>query len=577
MITIFQKFFNFSGPVNKKKLQLSVVLAVLEALCQAMRFPAIWLLVCGMYYGTLTGKTVLLASAIVIVAVVLQILLSRKSKLLQTEAGYTTGANKRIEIASHLRYLPMGYFNRNSLGYITSVTTNTMENMADVATRVIMVTLQGLLEASMITLMLFLFDWRIGLVAVAGILIFFLANHFLQQRSAKLAPRRLAADAALVEQTLEFIQGISEAKSYNMTVESNEKLEASIDEASKICIDQEISFIPLMNLQTWLVKMMGVVMAVLSLVFTFNGTMAVPDCIVMLIASFIVFAALESAGSYSALLRVVDQSVDKANDIMATPEMDIDGEAICPATETIDVEDITFAYEDANVIDGITLTIPEHTSAAFVGPSGGGKTTLCHLIARFWDVETGTVKLDGRNVQDYSMDSLMENFSFVFQNVYLFQDTIANNIRFGQPDAPMGNVVEAAKKACCHDFISSLPDGYDTVIGEGGVSLSGGEKQRISIARAIMKDSPIIILDEATANVDPENEKDLMDAIHALTQEKTVLMIAHRLKTVRHADQIFVVDKGQIAQRGTHEELIAVDGIYKNFIDSRKEAVGWKL
>ena len=249
-----------------------------------------------------------------------------------------------------------------------------------------------------------------------------------------------------------------------------------------------------------------------------------------------------------------------------------------PATPPlIQANSITFAYDKKKIIDGISLSIPAHSTTAIVGPSGGGKTTFCHLLARFWDVDSGTVTLKGQNVRDYSMDNLMENFSFVFQNVYLFHDTIANNIRFGQPDAPMEKVIAAAKKACCHDFISQLPNGYDTVIGEGGANLSGGERQRISIARAIMKDSPIIILDEATANVDPENERDLMTAISELTREKTVIMIAHRLKTVRNADQIVVIDKGRIAEQGKHEELIAKGGIYSRFIASRKEAVSWKL
>lgn len=225
----------------------------------------------------------------------------------------------------------------------------------------------------------------------------------------------------------------------------------------------------------------------------------------------------------------------------------------------------------------ISVHIPERTTTAIVGPSGGGKTTLCHLISRFWDVSNGNISLGGENVRNYSVDSLMKNFSFVFQNVYLFEDTIANNIRFGQPEASMKLVMDAAKKACCHDFIMELPNGYDTVIGEGGTSLSGGEKQRISIARAIMKDAPVIILDEATANVDPENEKELMSAIEALTKEKTIIMIAHRLKTVEHADQILVLDKGQIVQQGRHSELLKQTGIYRKFILEREEAVGWKI
>lgn len=321
----------------------------------------------------------------------------------------------------------------------------------------------------------------------------------------------------------------------------------------------------------------GVAMTLFSIWFYLNGTMDLLVCICMMICSFMVFSSLEQAGNYSALLRVVEVSVDKAQEILDIPAMDIEGKDILPEDYSVDISDVEFSYDKKKIIDHVSVHIPEKTTTAIVGPSGGGKTTLCHLIARFWDVDQGKILLGGHDVKEYSMDSLMKNFSFVFQNVYLFQDTIANNIRFGQEDAPMEKVIEAAKKACCHDFIMALPNGYDTVIGEGGASLSGGEKQRISIARAIMKDSPVIILDEATANVDPENEKDLMGAIEALTKEKTIFMIAHRLKTVRHADQILVVDKGRIVQQGRHEDLMKQEGIYRRFVESRELAASWKL
>lgn len=281
--------------------------------------------------------------------------------------------------------------------------------------------------------------------------------------------------------------------------------------------------------------------------------------------------------AFSALIRNIQIAVAKTKEIMDMPPMDIDGAEITPAKRDIELRNVDFSYGRKKIIDNVSLTIPEKTTTAFVGPSGGGKTTLCHLMARFWDVQESQVLLDGRNVRDYSFDSLMKNFSFVFQNVYLFEDTIANNIRFGKPEASMEKVIEAAKKARCHNFIMALPDGYQTVIGEGGASLSGGEKQRISIARAIMKDAPVIILDEATANVDPESEAELTAAIDALTKEKTIIMIAHRLKTVRHADQIFVVDNGRIVQHGTHKELITEEGIYKSFVEGRQEASSWKI
>ena len=311
--------------------------------------------------------------------------------------------------------------------------------------------------------------------------------------------------------------------------------------------------------------------------FCINDTMSSVYAIGMTIAAFLLYASLESAGSYSSLLHTVSVCVDKANAILALDTMDIDGKDIDPENHDIKLEHVSFSYDKRKIIDDVSLSIPQKTTTAIVGPSGGGKSTLCNLIARFWDVDSGAITLGGVNVKDYSMNSLMSNFAFVFQSVYLFEDTIENNIRFGRQDASHEEVVDAAKKACCHDFISALPEGYDTVIGEGGASLSGGEKQRISIARAIMKDAPIIILDEATANVDPENEKELVDAVEALTREKTIIMIAHRLKTVRHADQIAVVDKGHIAQLGAHEQLMAQEGIYRRFVDARTQAVSWKL
>ena len=577
MIRIFRRFFDFCGESNKRKFTKSIFLGVLKALFEALKIPAIAVTLQGVLSGNLTAQHILLSLGIMLFSIAGNAFANYRSTMLQCEAGYGTCADKRIEIAEHLKYLPMGYFNQNSLGYITSVATNSMEALADVATRVVMMVTQGILTTAVVVLMICAFDLRIGGIAILGVLLFFAVNSLLQKKAKEIAPTKDAADRKLVEKVLEYIQGIAEVKSYNLTGEKSKALNRAVDENTAANTKLEITFVPLMFLQSLTAKLIGVAIAGVSVAFYLNGTMELLNAVVMVIAAFILFGALDSAGSYSALLRNVDLNVSKAQSVLDMPTMDIDGRDITPTNYDIDVENVEFSYGKRKIIDGVSVHIPQKTTTAIVGPSGGGKTTLCHLIARFWDVDKGCVRLGGMNVKDYSMDSLMKNFSFVFQSVYLFQDTIANNIRFGQPDAPMEKVIEAAKKACCHDFIMALPDGYETIIGEGGANLSGGEKQRISIARAIMKDAPIIILDEATANVDPESEQELTAAIEALTKEKTIMMIAHRLKTVRHADNILVIDGGKIVQSGTHDELMHQGGIYRRFVESRELAVGWKV
>lgn len=577
MIEILLKFIRFSGKENGDKFKLSIVLGVIEALAAAMKIPAIMYIMIGLLNKEPMEKYIYGSLLIMVISISIGVFCKKYSTVLQTKGGYNASAFTRIKIAKHLRYLPMGYFNSNSIGEISSVTTNTMEILGDVAARVVMLTTQGILETSMIILMLLIFDLRIGLVALIGIVVFFIINSMMQRVSKKDSEEKIECDIELINQIMEYLQGISEVKSYNLFGKQSKKLNDANRACEKINTKMEMLFVPYHFLQNITTKITASIIVLLCAYFYINDTMELVYCIGMTISAFMLYSSLECAGTYSSLLHVVSICVDKAEAILKLDTMDIDGEEIEPINHNIELNHVSFSYDKRKIIDDISLFIPEKTTTAIVGPSGGGKSTLCNLIARFWDVDEGSVTLGGVNVKDYSMNALMSNFSFVFQNVYLFQDTIENNIKFGSQEASHEEVIEAAKKACCHEFISKLPDGYNTVIGEGGASLSGGEKQRISIARAIMKDAPIVILDEATANVDPENEKDLMDAIEALTKEKTIIMIAHRLKTVRHADQIVVVDKGRIVQRGNHDQLMKEDGIYKRFVDARKKAVSWKL
>ena len=308
-----------------------------------------------------------------------------------------------------------------------------------------------------------------------------------------------------------------------------------------------------------------------------DGRICLPYCMTFLFCAFTVYSDLETMGNSAFLSKKINTELDRLEEVTNIPKMDTITDKLNPANYEISLKDVSFGYGSRKIIENISLNIPEHTTCAIVGPSGSGKTTLCSLIARFWDVQEGSVCIGGQNVKNYTADSVLDCISMVFQKVYLFHDTIENNIKFGNPKATLDEVMEAAKRACCHDFIMALPDGYQTVIGESGSTLSGGEKQRISIARAILKDAPIVILDEATSSVDPENEQALLSAIEELTKNKTLISIAHRLSTVQKADQIIVIDNGQIRQKGTHKQLSQEDGIYRNFLKLRVEATGWQL
>ena len=308
-----------------------------------------------------------------------------------------------------------------------------------------------------------------------------------------------------------------------------------------------------------------------------EGQMSISVFLMFVLFSFVLFGSVENINDAAHTLGVIDSAMNKLEALENVNYIDQDGTDIKPATYDIEFRDVSFGYDSRIVLHDLNFKIPQNSTTAIVGPSGSGKSTLCNLIARFYDVNIGTITVGGTDIRRFTCDSLLKNISMVFQNVYLFRDTIKNNIKFGSPDATDEQIIAAAKAARCHDFIMALPDGYDTVIGEGGSSLSGGEKQRISIARAMLKDAPIVILDEATASIDPENEHLIQEAISALTHGKTIITIAHRLATIENADQILVIDGGTVAQRGTHKELLQQEGTYKKFIQIREQAEGWRI
>ena len=574
MFSVLKKISDFAG-TRRGLLKKSMAVAFLGAVFAALQFAALMLTLDILVGGA--DLRIWPVIGVMVVSVVGRAACSYWSTNAETETGYFMVAEKRIHIGDRLRYIPMGYFNDNSLGNITAVVTTTLSDVENNAARCLVSVIGGFLNTLGLCLGLTVADWRLGLLAIAGILAYLGVTELSQRAMLKTGPARQHAQMNLVEAVLEYIQGMSGVKSYGLDKDSGQAVQRTVDESCDKALSLEKSVVPWMGLRQVVVRVFSVAIAVCALAFYSGGTLSLARCLLMLVASFMLYAELESAGNMADNLQMLGASMDKANSIDDTPVMDIDGAELTPADTSVEFQDVSFAYGDRTILDHVSLTVPSGSITAVVGPSGGGKTTLCNLIARFWDVQSGKITVGGYDVREYKLDSLMKNISMVFQSVYLFNDTVENNIKFGRPDATHEQVVAAARAACCHDFIMALPDGYDTVLGEGGGSLSGGEKQRISIARAMLKDAPIVILDEATASVDPENEAELQAAISALTRGKTLIMIAHRLNTVRNADQILVLSGGHIVQRGTHQELMAQGGLYADFVGVRQEALRWKL
>lgn len=576
MIEALRQIWRFAGS-ERNNINKSVVMCFFNAVVHMAEIAAIYVVVLALLGGKTGGSTAFAALGLVILSAVGSGVINYFSRLQQTHAGYFMAANKRIDIANRLKGVPMGYFNESSLGELTGVATTVLENVETIAPMVLVSVMSGLINALVFLLMVLCWDWRIGLLVLTGTVLYLLITSRMEQKSRAVAPHRQKSEAVLVGAVLEYVQGMGVIKSFNLAGRGDKTVQDALEYNRRSNHDMEKLFTPYVIAQGLVLQVFSIAMILVAVLCFVGGTMSVANALMAVIMSFLVFAQIQSAGSSLSLVRIVSSSIEHAQRIDDIPQLGENGESLIPRSLDIAFEHVFFSYGQKEILHDVSFTIPDKTTTAIVGPSGSGKTTLTSLMARFWDADSGSVKLGGRDVKAYTLESLMEQISMVFQNVYLFADTIENNIKFGRPAATHEQVEEAAKKACCHDFIMALPDGYQTVIGEGGASLSGGERQRLSIARAMLKDAPIVILDEATANVDPENEAELQAAIEALTHDKTIIMIAHRLKTVRHADQILVVDNGRIGQRGTHEELIGQPGIYKHFVTGRKEATSWKL
>lgn len=576
MIEAFRKIWRFAGE-ERANINKSAVIKFLNAVFHMLEVSAIYFIIVALTQGETGSRVAWTALAFMAVSIIGNAVTTGISKNQQTHAGYFMAANERIKIGNLLKGVPMGFFNENSLGEVTGVCTTVLGNIETMVPMVLVDIMGGLIGTVVFTTMILIFEWRVGLVALVGIIAYFLVVSAMEKKSVAIAPNAQKSQTTLTSAVLEYVQGMGIVKSFNLSGRGDKRVQDALEFNRKSNLDMEKLMTPYTIFQELVLQIAGIAMMFTSIICWANGTMPIAKALMCIVMSFLVFGQIKLFGMGMAMLRLATASIDRTLETEEMEQMDEKGRTLSPQNHDIEFNNVHFSYENKEILHGINVKLPDKTTTAVIGPSGSGKTTLCNLVTRFWDVDSGSVKIGGYDVREYTLESLMEQISMVFQNVYLFADTIENNIKFGRPDATREEVVAAAKKACCDDFIESLPDGYNTVIGEGGASLSGGEKQRISIARAMLKDAPIVILDEATANVDPENEDRLQKAIEELTRNKTIIMIAHRLKTVGHADQILVVDNGKIVQQGKHEELIGQKGIYHDFVLGRKEAIGWKL
>ena len=576
MLNVFKKIWSFSKE-EQANIKKSILAGFFHAVFNALEFGAIYYMLVNIFSKTLDYKAIFVCLGILVISLVGKIMTQKISQMAQTHAGYFMAAHKRIEIGEKIKRVPMGFFSSFSLGRLTTIATSSLSQAEMWVPMLLVLVLGGVLNTLVFVLGTLIFNVKVGLVAVAGVIVFFIVTSVMEKKSSANADKMTETQTRLTKEVLATLQGMQVIKSYNLGGENNRALRKSIKDTSRTLLDLEKSVAPYTVIQRIVMGITTVAMVYVSLNLNLSGELPLAETILMIMASFIIFEGLIGAGSNMAILRACENAIDSVGFIDSMPDMK-EGSITEPIkNHNIVFKDVSFSYDDRPILKNVSAEIKENTMTAIVGPSGSGKTTFCNLIARFWDVNSGEILIGGKNIKDYKIENLMNSISMVFQDVYLFEDTIENNIKFGKQNASHEEVVQAAKKARCHEFIEALPEGYNTLIGEGGASLSGGEKQRISIARAMLKDAGIIIFDEATANIDPENEDKLKEAIESLTKNKTVIMIAHRLKTIRNADQILVLKDGEIVERGSHEELIKNKGLYSDLINAKAKAESWKL
>ena len=575
MFESIRSIWNFS---IKRQHQLTkiLLLSFMEGIFVMLKMVAIIFAVNAMFNKVWVDNYIYKVITLGIICIAGVFVFGYFTQLGSASVGFEMAKDKRLYFGSFFKRLYLGFFNENSVGNINSTLTTSISHVEQVAPIILIYVTGGLLSAVSIILGFVYYEWRVSIIVLAGVAAYlFVVNHQMKL-SRREAPKRQLSQMKLTESVIEFIQGISVIKAFNMD-DKDGRVKKGIDDSCSSNINLSEKSIPSSICAGLTIQLFEILIIVFALFMWNIGEISSQKAINLLIMSFVIFQSINQAGSVLSMIGILDSTLKEVEGIESAEEIKILSPAGDMKSNEVEFRNVSFSYGSGEIIKGISTTIKPNSLTAIVGHSGSGKTTFCKLIPRFYDVCKGEILIGGANITNIPTEELMKKISIVFQNVYLFEDTILNNIRFAKLDASNDEVIEAAKKARCYDFITALPDGFDTMVGEGGDTLSGGEKQRIAIARAILKDSPIVILDEFTSALDVENEHHILAAIDNLVKDKTVIIIAHRLETIRKADHIIVLDKGEIVQEGTHNELINQDGIYNSFISIRERANTWKF
>lgn len=574
MVKIVQRILKISGKYRKNVIA-GLIFSGLKSFFASIMMFAVLLIMINLEKLNMT--IIMQATFIMLISIAGRFIFQYLCERQLSASGYEIFQDKRIEIGEKLKKAPMGYFSEKNLGTIQGVLTTTISELEGMAMLAMNFIVGGFFHAFTMTTMLLVFCLPVGMVSLAAIIIGIIVLKFITITTEKYSPVMQESQEMLVTDAIEYIRGISVLRSLKKGKEGKDRVEEAFLRKCKVDIDVTENSAYLMKLYEMVFKIASCIIVFVSAILYINSKIPLSYTLMFIVSAFLIFMELELLNDGAFLSRLLATQLNRLEYISDIPLFDGNGRDIELNSYDIEFRNVSFGYGEREVLKDINLKIKSKSSLAIVGASGSGKTTLCNLMARFWDVKEGEVLIGGKNVKEFTSESLLKNISMVFQKVYLFNDTIENNIKFGNPEATHDEVVEACKKACCHDFITNISDGYNTIVGEGGSTLSGGEKQRISIARAILKDAPIVILDEATSSLDAENENMLVEAVKELTKNKTLISIAHRLSTVQEADRIIVLDKGRVVQQGNHQGLISEEGIYKHFIEIREKSMGWQI